>query len=157
MKKEPKFINSKRVPGGLIVILVIVVLCILVSQERSRFCYTLQDIWGLSIPNTYSEVYSIESELNDTGEVVRYHVFQYKDADNLGAQIAWVEEGVNYLQKSYSEATEEWLDAVEVPKEHHPDYEKSQYFYWKKSNNSELILLWDEEANVLYIMEHYPV
>ena len=53
------------------------------------------------------------------------------------------------------EAAEVWLNEIDVPADERPDYSKC--YFWSKSqeDNSEIIFLWDNELNKLYIIENF--
>ena len=52
-------------------------------------------------------------------------------------------------------AAEDWLSQLSVPAEEWPDFEKSACWYQSQSDNSELILFWDESAGRLYALESF--
>lgn len=56
---------------------------------------------------------------------------------------------------SCSAAADEWLIQIDVPQKERPDYEKCSYWYQSQSDNSELIIFWDKEQSLLYVIESF--
>ena len=64
-------------------------------------------------------------------------------------------EDVTVFGESYSEAAENWLAEICVEDEWHPDYENCLYWYRSQEDNSQLLIFWDREKNLLYILESF--
>ena len=150
LTKEQKF--------AIIIASVVVILVYLVLgwTESNKYCHTITSNWGITVPNTYKEVVSMDSGASFHGDGIRYHVFYYKKVPNFSEDLKWAfNEGETLSQKTYSEASEEWLDEILVPAEQRPNYEKVTYIYKSQSDGSELILMWDSAASRLYIVEFF--
>jgi hypothetical protein len=109
-------------------------------------------IWG------YKEIYNIDSGPSFHGDGTRYHIFQYSDREDIWRAVPWTERaGQNRHGESFRAVTEEWLDVLEVPTEYRPNYPVSDYYFYYdiQSDNSEIVIYFDEEEIKLYIIESF--
>ena len=51
------------------------------------------------------------------------------------------------------EATEVWLDEIDVSADKRPNYSSCASWNKSKNDNSEIIFFWDSDLNKLYIVE----
>ena len=137
------------------VILIVILTCIGILKLFPSYASTIKSNWDISLPikAVLTETYEKDSGASFHGDGVRYHVFSYKYEDYIDLMFAWTpnEHKTNFYPTT-REATEAWLDEIDVPAEERPDYEKC--FSWSKSkdDNREIIFLWDNELNKLYII-----
>ena len=148
----------KRRTLTIAVILIVILTCIGILKLFPSYASTIKSNWDISLPikAVLTETYEKDSGASFHGDGVRYHVFSYKYEDYIDLMFAWTpnEHKTNFYPTT-REATEAWLDEIDVPAEERPDYEKC--FSWSKSkdDNSEIIFLWDNELNKLYIIENF--
>lgn len=145
--------------------IIIVLICVLLVggvigwKALTDYSRVLDANWGISLPfkARYSEIYEKDSETSFHGDGVRYHMFSYKYEDYIDLMFAWggSPEHETLYYPSVSDAAEVWLDTIDVPEEHRPDY--SACFSWNraKEDNSEIIFFWNPEVNRLYIVENF--
>lgn len=149
MKKKAVFIT---------VFIVILIAILGVLRLFPSYASVIKSNWGISLPikAVLSETYEKDSGSSFHGDGVRYHIFSYKYEDYIDLMFAWTpnEHKTNFYPTT-REATEAWLDEIDVPAEERPDYEKC--YSWSKSqdDNSEIIFLWDNKLNKLYIIENF--
>ena len=139
-------------------ILIILIIVIGISRLFPSYASIIKSNWGISLPikAVLTETYEKDSGASFHGDGVRYHVFSYKYEDYIDLMFAWTpnEHKTNYYSTT-NEAAEAWLDEIDVPADERPDYSKC--YSWSKSqdDNSEIIFLWDNELNKLYIVENF--
>lgn len=147
----------------IIIIISVIVLFIIALMPiwNMLFSYSnvLQANWKISIPfkSKYKEIYQKDSGASFNGDGIRYHIFSYEYEDYIDLMFAWDSTDTNktIFHSSYREAVNSWLEEIDVPKEYYPDYDKCSYKYKSQEDNSELIILWDNEKNELYIVESF--
>ena len=137
-------------------IILIAVLSIL--RLFPSYASTIKSNWDISLPikAVLTETYEKDSGSSFHGDGVRYHIFSYKYEDYIDLMFAWTpnEHKTNFYPTT-REAAEAWLDEIDVPAEERPDYEKCCSWSKSKVDNSEIIFLWDNELNKLYIIENF--
>ncbi len=122
------------------------------------YSWAMDANWGISLPwkALCKEVYEQDSGASFHGDGIRYHVFSYRYEDYIDLMFAWSPvEKETIFHPSVSEAAEEWLDEIEVPTEKRPDYAACSSWHTSKRDNSEIIIFWDSEQNLLYVVEHF--
>ena len=140
------------------VILIVILTGIGILKLFPSYASTIKSNWDISLPikAVLTETYEKESGASFHGDGVRYHVFSYKYEDYIDLMFAWTpnEHKTNFYPTT-REATEAWLDEIDVPADERPDYSKC--YSWSKSqdDNSEIIFLCDNELNKLYIVENF--
>lgn len=146
----------------LVIIIVIALLLIIASMPiwNMIFSYSsvLETNWGISIPykSKYKEIYQKDSGASFNGDGIRYHIFSYEYEDYIDLMFAWDQtENKTIFYSTYSEAANEWLKEIDVPEEYYPNYDNCSFKYESQKDNSELIILWDNESNKLYIVESF--
>ena len=140
------------------VILAIVLVLGIAWNVMSDYSRTLKANWGFELPffSQYTEVYEKDSGLSFHGDGIRCHVFSYKYEDYIDLMFTWRHmEDVTIFGESYSEAAENWLVEIDVEEEWHPDYENCLYWYRSREDNSQLLIFWDPEQNLLYVLESF--
>lgn len=140
------------------VILIVILTGIGILKLFPSYASTIKSNWDISLPikAVLTETYEKDSGASFHGDGVRYHVFSYKYEDYIDLMFAWTpnEHKTNFYPTT-REATEAWLDEIDVPADERPDYSKC--YSWSKSqdDNSEIIFLCDNELNKLYIVENF--
>lgn len=139
-------------------ILIILIVVIGISRLFPSYASTIKSNWGISLPikAVLTETYEKDSGASFHGDGIRYHVFSYKYEDYIDLMFAWTpnEHKTNFYPTT-REAAEACLDEIDVPADERPDYSKC--YSWSKSqdDNIEIIFLWDNEVNKLYIIEKF--
>lgn len=144
----------------LIILCMLCVLCILTWEYLSDYSTTLKANWGFSLPvqARYKELYAKDSGPSFHGDGIRYHVYSYKHEDYIDSMFAWSDkQGNTVYNKTYSQEISQWLDGIDAPDKWRPDYDNGNCRYWYKSqhDNSQIIVIWNQTQNRLYIAEHF--
>lgn len=144
--------------------IITVVACIILFAVLSilklfpSYASTIKSNWDISLPikAVLTETYEKDSGSSFHGDGVRYHIFSYKYEDYIDLMFAWTpnEHKTNFYPTT-REAAEVWLDEIDVPADERPDYEKCCSWSKSQNDNSEIIFLWDNELNKLYIIENF--
>ncbi|MBE6114723.1 MAG: hypothetical protein E7191_06540 [Erysipelotrichaceae bacterium] len=118
----------------------------------------LESNWDVSLPvkAVLTEVYSKQTEDSFHGDGIRYHIYSYRYEDYIDLMFAWSSnERKTIYYSSLSETASAWLDEIEVPITERPKYYACSNWYRSQSDNSEIIIFWDSEINMLYIIESF--
>ena len=122
------------------------------------YASVLQANWGVELPikALCKEVYKADTGPSFHGDGIRYHVFSYRYEDYIDLMFAWSGnlENETLFYQSYSEASDIWLDELDIPMEQYPDYDACFCWYKSEHDNSEIIIFWNPEINRLYIVEN---
>ncbi|MBQ3257281.1 MAG: hypothetical protein IJA67_07700 [Oscillospiraceae bacterium] len=116
----------------------------------------LQTNWGIALPRMaqLTEVYAADTGASFHGDGLRCHVYSYEYEEHVRMMAAWYPtEPETIFYPTVGAAAEAWLEELRVPKEWRPDYEKCCSWYASRSDNSELVLFWDNGAKLLYVIE----
>ena len=130
---------------------------IIIYNNLSNYSSVLKINWNIKLPkNIIKEIYSANSDSSFHGDGIRYHIFSYKNENKVEELFNWsIEEKETIFYSSYSESVNNWLNKIKVSKENYPNYSNCKYWYNKKDDNSEIIILWDSKENKLYIVESF--
>ena len=118
----------------------------------------LEKNWGITLPwqAQLTEVYASDSGSSFHGDGVRCHVFSYKYEHYVDLMLAWAPmEQKTIFYPTSSAASEAWLDEIHVPKEWRPEYRKCCSWHQSQPDNSEILIFWDNGANLLYVIEKF--
>ena len=122
------------------------------------YASVLEANWGVELPikALCKEVYKADTGPSFHGDGIRYHVFTYRYEDYIDLMFAWSGnlENETLFYQSYSEASDIWLDELDIPMEQYPDYDICFCWYKSEHDNSEIIIFWNPEINRLYIVEN---
>ena len=140
------------------VILIVILTGIGMLKLFPSYASTIKSNWDISLPikAVLTETYEKDSGASFHGDGVRYHVFSYKYEDYIDLMFAWTpnEHKTNFYLTT-REATEAWLDEIDVPADERPDYSKCCSWSKSQDDNSEIIIFWDNELNKLFIVENF--
>ena len=118
---------------------------------------TMEANWGLALPwqAQLTEVYASDTGSSFHGDGIRCHVYAYEYEEYVRTMAAWytMEPKTNFYPTA-GDASEAWLEELNVPKEWRPDYDKCCSWYQSQSDNSELLIFWDNGAKLLYVIEN---
>ena len=138
--------------------LIVVLTVIGILKLFPSYASTIKSNWDISLPikAVLNETYEKDSGASFHGDGVRYHVFSYKNEDYIDLMFAWTpnEHKTNFYPTT-REATEAWLDEIDVPADERPDYSKCCSWSKSQDDNSEIIIFWDNELNKLFIVENF--
>ena len=122
------------------------------------YASVLEANWGVELPikALCKEVYKADTGPSFHGDGIRYHVFSYRYEDYIDLMFAWSGnlENKTLFYRSYSEASDIWLDELDIPEEQYPDYDACFCWYKSEHDNSEILIFWNPEINRLYIVEN---
>ena len=122
------------------------------------YASVLEANWGVELPikALCKEVYKADTGPSFHGDGIRYHVFTYRYEDYIDLMFAWSGnlESETLFYQSYSEASDIWLDELDIPMEQYPDYDACFCWYKSEHDNSEIIIFWNPEISRLYIVEN---
>ena len=141
-----------------VTILMVLIVVVGITRLFPSYASTIKSNWDISLPikAVLTETYEKDSGASFHGDGIRYHVFSYKYEDYIDLMFAWTpnEHKTNFYPTT-REAAEVWLNEIDVPADERPDYSKC--YSWSKSqeDNSEIIFLWDNELNKIYIIENF--
>jgi len=126
------------------------------AEDATKYTSVIQINWKLSLPTNYIEIYEKDSGPSPHGDGTRYHIFQYEETATMNNLFSWSHGGfeTNYAD-SCKDAVTELLESLEVPQEYYPDFQKGRYWYKNKEDSSELILCWNAQTGVLYVVENF--
>ena len=144
--------------------ILLVVLVTLISVQTiyksivPSYASVLEANWGVELPikALCKEVYKADTGPSFHGDGIRYHVFSYRYEDYIDLMFAWSGnlENKTLFYRSYSEASDIWLDELDIPEEQYPDYDACFCWYKSEHDNSEILIFWNPEINGLYIVEN---
>ena len=147
--------NKKKIILIFIVIIVFSFLGIIIYNNLTNYSNVLKINWNIKLPKV-KEIYSANTDTNFHGDGIRYHIFSYKNEDKIEKLFNWsTKERETIYYSSYSESVSNWLGKIKVSKENYPNYSNCKYYYNKQNDNSEIIILWDDNENKLYIVESF--
>ena len=122
------------------------------------YASVLEANWGVELPikALCKEVYKADTGPSFHGDGIRYHVFSYRYEDYIDLMFAWSGnlENETLFYQSYSEASDIWLDELDIPMEQYPDYDACFCWYKSEHDNSEITVFWNPEINRLYVVEN---
>ncbi len=125
----------------------------------SDYSHVMKQNWGISLPwqSLYKEVYEKDSGASFQGDGVRYHVFSYRYEDYIDLMFVWGGEDRTVYYETYGEAATAWLDELAVPADKRPDFSNPNlsYRYKTKDDHDEILLIWDGEQNLIYVLESF--
>ena len=146
-------------PTIIAVILTLIIILILgVFELFPTYSFVIKSNWDIDLPikAVLTEIYEKDSETSFHGDGVRYHIFSYKYEDYIDLMFAWsAAEHETLHYGSVSKAADAWLDEIEVPENMWPDYGVCGSWHRSKEYNSEIILFWDSERNLLNVIENF--
>ncbi len=153
--------NKKKIIIVFSIIIIIISLSLLgitLYNKVTNYSNVLKINWDIEIPKEakVKEIYSANSDVSIHGDGLRYHIFSYKNEDKITDMVNWSKEEKETLYyPSYHESVNNWLNEINVSKNKYPDYTNCKYWYTKKDDNSEIIILLDDTKNLIYVVESF--
>lgn len=150
--------KKKLIVAAALVLVIVAIACLF--SIRPRYASVLKANWDITLPfkALCQEVYKRDSGASFHGDGIRYHVFSYRYEDYIDLMFAWgSQEKKTIFHSSYSQAIAAWLDEIEVPEEQRPNGHRGSCAYWYASqhDNSEIIIVWNDDLNRLYVVESF--
>lgn len=145
-----------------LIIAIFVLMLIMLFNIRQNISTNYSDVleknWGISLPSkaNYKEIYEKNSGISFLGDGIRYHVFSYENEEYIDLMFEWNDnERRTIYNSSYIEASNHWLNEIDVSIEYYPNYDDCLYWYKSKEDNSEIIIFWNNKKKELYIVESF--
>lgn len=151
---------SKAITYFLLVILAVLFLpmpVIRAVKSVSSYEYVMKNNWGIVIPAKAGlhEIYSKDTGASFHGDGTRYHVFSYKEDNEILNLFDW---NTNNQQtrhyKSVEETLNNWLEEIGVSDSERPDFDSCVYWY-ETQLDDEILILWDKNKKCLYVVEDF--
>lgn len=106
--------------------------------------------WSIKLPNSYKEIYSIDSGPSFHGDGERYNIFDYKNQEEVISPLQW-EKSKNVMVES---PVKRVISSLNVPKEYMPNFQEPYMYYSiKKKDSSIIYLIFFPDIKRLYIAE----
>ena len=149
--------NIKKILIVFIIIIVFGLLGMIIYSNLTNYSDVLKINWNIELPKySIKEIYNANSDSSFHGDGIRYHVFSYKDEEKIKDMLNWFsEEKETIYYSTYSEGVNNWLNEIKVQKENYPNYSNCKYWYDRKNDNSEIVILWNSTKAMLYIVEYF--
>lgn len=107
--------------------------------------------WNINLPDDSSAIYYTDSGSSFHGDGVRYGVYKC----DIPSQFKWTAYATDSPQEEYFTAfLTSCYDTLNVPDEQQASLSKCLYNYRVKSDNSELLLLYNLDKSLLYSVEY---
>lgn len=133
-----------------IVLAVLVIAVFLYVQINKPYTDIIDVNWHIKLPDSYKEIYSIESETSFHGDGERYHIFQYTKESDINQSVNWKNNKDEYIQIEIDKV----LSSLNVPKENIPNFQNNyKYYTIGKDDNSKIYLIFTTESKKLYVVE----
>jgi len=157
--------NKKRIL--LAVLIALISVWTIYKSIVPSYASVLEANWGIELPLKAfcKKVYEADTGSSFHGDGIRYHVFSYKNVSPIQDMVSWSDvngntlawsqtEGEERVYQTYAEASDIWLDELDIPVEQYPDYDACFCWYKSAHDNSEILIFWNPEINRLYILEN---
>lgn len=106
--------------------------------------------WSIELPKPYEEIYSIDSGPSFHGDGERYHIFDYKNKDDIELSLKWKDDKNLSMESKIGEV----LDNLSVSQEYMPKFEsKYQYYSKREQDSSTIYLIFIPDIKRLYVIE----
>lgn len=117
--------------------------------------FTIQQNSNLKLPKDSNEVYHKDTGSSFHGDGTFYTVYQADDAASVKSMADWTTNSSSTVFTDNFPAFATYcLDKLDVPSEERIDFEHRQYYYRIEEDNSELLLVYNSELKLLYIIEN---
>lgn len=149
---------KKKTVISIIFACMIIVSGVMYWNYSKDYNHVIKENWNISIPSDshYSEVYSKDSGSSFNGDGVRYHVFTYENEEPIEKMFSWKkDQGETIYDGHYIDATNKWLDEINVLAISRPQHTDCVYWYKSHEDHSEIIMLWNKKEKKLYVVESF--
>jgi len=128
-----------------------------VYKMASSYTSVINANWGYEITSKVGlkEIYGKDTGASFHGDGTRYHVFSYKEDNEILNLFDW---NTNNQQtrhyKSVEETLNNWLEEIGVSDSERPDFDSCVYWY-ETQLDDEILILWDKNKKCLYVVEDF--
>ncbi|SKA89328.1 hypothetical protein SAMN05443428_109109 [Caloramator quimbayensis] len=106
--------------------------------------------WSVKLPKPYKEIYRIDSGSSFHGDGQRYHIFEYKNKNDIQNKLNWKDTKNPEIESEINSV----LDRLNVEEIKRPDFDKKYKYYFKiKEDHSKIYLIFYDDIGKLYIIE----
>ncbi|MCX7883623.1 MAG: hypothetical protein N2448_01105 [Caloramator sp.] len=132
------------------ILLIAVIFLLLFTQTHKSYTSIINLNWSIKLPKPYKEIYSVESGASFHGDGQRYHVFEYKNKNDIENKLNWTDTKNPDIESKIDTI----LDSLNVANTNRPDFDKKYKYYFKvKEDNSKIYLIFYDDIGKLYIIE----
>jgi hypothetical protein len=134
------------------ILLVIVLLISVISYLIISKPYTeiIQLNWDIKLPKPCKEIYAVDSGASFHGDGERYHIFEYKNEDDINLSLNWE----NSKNIEIELAIKKVLNNLNVSRENMPNFEDNYKYYSKtKKDSSKIYFVFFPNIKKLYVIE----
>lgn len=121
-------------------------------QKNKPYTENINLNWSIKLPKTYKEIYSKDSGVSASGDGERYHIFEYKNKEDINLSLNWEDNKNEAIESEIMKV----LNDLNISKENMPDF-KNQYKYYTKKMmkdpSSKIYLIFDTTTKKLYVVE----
>ena len=158
-KKEKKksFALTKRekLLIGLVILTIIVTGVMYYLMFGAKY-YNFKANWGLHIPKSVEEVYSVKGKKDEFGDYNTYYILKYEKEEDVAKLVSWSKSDVETIQyKSTKEAVNEWLNVLGIENNNRPTFENVEYWYKNDAKSDEIIMIKDKTNKRIYVLEFF--
>ncbi|MGG7078388.1 hypothetical protein [Clostridium sardiniense] len=121
-------------------------------KKHNIYSNIIESSWGIELSKNYDELYATDSGESFLGDGQRYHVFKFKDTEdlNIDKRLSLKNDKDEILEANI----EEILKNLSVAKENYPDFNKEYSYYFKtEEDSSKLYMVNFKDSNTLYVVE----
>ncbi|WP_160687736.1 hypothetical protein [Clostridium sp. C2-6-12] len=139
-----------KIIGVFLLVVIILISVFLYVQINKPYTEIIDINWSIKLPDTYKEIYSMESEASFHGDGERYHIFQYAKESDINESVNWE----NNKNKSIETQIDKVLSMFNVPQENMPNFQNNyKYYTIGKDDNSKIYLILTTDTKKLYVIE----
>lgn len=152
IQKRPK---REKILVGIAIATIILTIILQVTLFGSKYhCFRAN--WGITIPRELKEIVSVEGKKNQYNSYNTYNVLEYKNEAKVDNIVSWSQiDGGTIQYDSIKDATEEWLNNLDIKEEDRPSFEDLDYYYNNDEKSNEIIMLKDDKNKRIYIIEFF--
>ena len=157
-KKEKKksFTLTKRekILIGLVILTIVVTGLMYYLMFGDKY-YNFKANWGLHIPSSVEEVYSVKGKKDEFGDYNTYYILKYEKEEDVAKLVNWSKKDVETIQyDNAKEAVNEWLNVLGIDN-NRPTFENVEYWYKNDAKSNEIIMIKDKTNKRIYILEFF--
>lgn len=118
--------------------------------------YSFKASWGLNLPGSLKEEYSVKGKKDEFGDYNTYYVFSYEDEEDVADIVKWTDKQDTTVQYSdYQEAMKEWCNVLGISKDNRPVYTDVTYWYKHDNYSDEIIMVKNKKEKKIYLAEYF--
>lgn len=133
-----------------ILLVAITIVVFLYMKINKPYSEIININWSIKLPNSYKEIYSVDSGKSFHGDGERYHVFQYKRKDDIDLSLDWEDNRNSEIEAEVKRV----LNNLNVSNDNMPDFQSNyKYYITGKNDSSRIYLIFVPDTKILYIIE----